>query len=146
MSVVSQNIRRIAPCLPWVFFVCMMAWTSVSLANEPVVARAQFTTVVENREPVDHVVILNTEHEKIYFFTELRYLNGQVVTHRWEYNGQVEAEVEFEVGSDRWRVYSSKTLTLDKLGEWTATVVDGQGWPLKSVIFEYSEAPTRLME
>ena len=112
----------------------------------PLVARAQFTTAVEEREPVDNVVILSAENEKVYFFSDLRNLGGQLVKHRWEYNGKVEAEVEFEVGGDRWRVFSSKMLDPAKLGEWTVVVVDSKGWPLRAVLFEYADGPTKLHE
>lgn len=108
------------------------------------VARAQFTTAIEEREPVDNVVLLSSEVDQIYFFSDLRQLKGQTVTHRWEYNGKVEAEVRFQVTSDRWRAYSSKNLDPDKLGPWTVVVVDERGWPLKAALFEYVEGSTKL--
>ena len=49
---------------------------------------------------------------------------GQRVTHRWEYNGQVMADISFNVGGDRWRTHSSKNLQPIWLGEWTVSVLD----------------------
>ncbi|MGE0080112.1 MAG: DUF2914 domain-containing protein [Thiohalomonadaceae bacterium] len=91
------------------------------------VARAQFTSNVSEREPVDNLTALPADASRIYFFTELRDMEGQTVTHRWERDGQVMAEVPFNVGGARWRVWSSKNLDSGATGEWTVTVVDGAG-------------------
>jgi len=104
------------------------------------VERAQFTSAVENREPVDLVTVLGNDHREIRFFTDLRQLAGRTVTHRWEYQGKVMAEIPFQVGGPRWRVYSSKTLLPDQLGKWTVVVVDQSGWPLQTEVFEYRDA------
>ena len=101
------------------------------------VARAQFTTDIENREPVDRVVTLDNSSSSIYFFSELRGLEGRTVTHRWEYGGRVISEIPFEVGGSRWRVYSKKSLGSEMLGKWTVIIVDQSGWPLHASIFEY---------
>jgi len=91
------------------------------------VARAAFATAIEDREPVDKVEKLPADHQKIYFFTELRDMAGQTVTHRWEHDGQVQAEVKFNVKGPRWRVWSSKNLPTDATGEWKVSVVNGNG-------------------
>ena len=77
---------------------------------------------------------------RIYYFTEIRDMAGQTVTHRWEHDGQVMAEVPFEVGGDRWRVYSSKNLEPSWTGEWKASVVDGSGATLSANTFTYNKA------
>lgn len=104
------------------------------------VERAQFTSGVENREPVDLVTVLENDQDQILFFSDIRQMSGRTVTHRWEYQGQVMAEVDFEVGGPRWRVHSSKTLLPDQLGKWSVVVVDQSGWPLHAEIFEYRQA------
>ncbi len=91
------------------------------------VARAAFATAIENREPVDKVEKLPADRQKIYFFTELRDMAGQTVTHRWEHDGQVQAEVKFNVKGPRWRVWSSKNLPANATGEWKVSVVNGNG-------------------
>lgn len=101
------------------------------------VARAAFTTAVRAREPVDDVLVLEDDIDRIYFFTELRGLTGQRVTHQWEHDGQIVAEIPFNVRGPRWRVYSSKRLTPDMAGRWTVVVVDESGWPLYADILEY---------
>lgn len=104
------------------------------------VARAVFTTGISDREPVDDLVTIPNSLQQVYFFSELRDLDGQIVTHRWEYNGQVMAEVTFKVGGPRWRIYSSKNLLPEWVGKWTVMVVDQSGSPIKASIFEYTQA------
>ena len=93
---------------------------------DPDVARHQFTTSIENREPVDALTdVMNVN--PIYYFTELTGYQDSAVTHRWVFNGEVMAEVTFNVGGPRWRVYSSKQLLPEWDGEWKVEVVDQAG-------------------
>ena len=101
------------------------------------VARAQFTSAIENREPVDRVVVLSPPADEVYFFTDLRQLQDRTVTHRWEYQGQLISKKSFNVGGARWRVYSKVRLQPDQQGEWSVTVVDESGWPLYTELFRY---------
>jgi len=95
--------------------------------REPRVELVQFTTSVENREPVDAVTFLRNDVREILFYTDLRDLSGATVIHRWEYEGEVVAEVPFAVGGNRWRVWSSKSLDPDSIGDWTVSVVAPDG-------------------
>ena len=104
------------------------------------VARGVFTTAVVDREPQDELESLPNDHAQVYFFTELKDLAGQQVTHRWEWNGQVMAEVTFDVGGDRWRTHSSKNLQPIWLGEWTVTVVDANERELATQRLDYTAA------
>lgn len=115
-------------------------WTSAAHAGGAEVARAQFTTAVEDREPVDDVRQLGTEQDSVSFFTELRNLEGRTVTHRWVFDRATVATVEFEVGGPRWRVWSTKDLVPDRTGTWTVLVVDDAGRLHGSWSFEYGEA------
>ena len=100
------------------------------------VARAQFTTAIQDREPTDDVVTLSNNTDKVYFFTDLINFKGTTVTHRWEFQGEVMAEVNFNVGGDRWRIYSSKNLKPDWIGIWSVTVLNEEGKQLKVSSFE----------
>ena len=103
------------------------------------VARAIFTSAIVDREPVDDLSTVSGGTQRVFFFTDLRELAGQIVTHRWEYNGNVMAEVTFKVGDGaRWRVYSSKNLLPDWTGQWTVVVSNESGWPIKASMFEYT--------
>lgn len=93
----------------------------------PAVARAQFTSAVVEREPVDALESTSAADGRVRFFTELSGLAGREVVHRWEYGGRVMAEVTIEVGADRWRAWSSKRLLPAWTGVWQVSVVaDGQ--------------------
>jgi Protein of unknown function (DUF2914) len=103
------------------------------------VARAIFTTAVVDREPVDQLSNLSHNVERVFFFSELRGLDGEIVTHRWQYDGQTMAEVTFKVGNGaRWRVYSSKNLLPEWTGTWTVVVSNEKGQALQTSSFEYT--------
>lgn len=122
-----------------VALVATATWSVVALADDGPLARAQFTMGIDGHEPVDAVQRVTTAHDRVYFFTELRGLEGQTVTHRWMHDGQVEATVDFEVGGPRWRVWSSKDLLPDWTGAWTVVVVDDTGERLGLQTFVYAE-------
>ena len=93
---------------------------------EPEVARHQFTSAIENREPVDALTdAMNVN--PMFYFTELKGFEDSTVLHRWTFNGNVMAEVTFNVGGPRWRVYSSKRFQPEWDGEWLVEVVDQAG-------------------
>ncbi len=104
------------------------------------VDRATFTTAVVDREPQDTVETLTNDTSRIYYFTEIHDMEGATVTHQWSFNGQVVAEVPFEIGGPRWRLYSSKNMDPMWLGEWTASVTDASGNVLASHSFAYTAA------
>jgi hypothetical protein len=104
------------------------------------VSRSAFTSQIADREPVDQITALDNDATRIIFFSELMGLEGQTVVHRWEHNGEVLAEVPFEVRGPRWRVYSRKSLDPTWLGEWAVRVIDGAGNELSFDSFTYSEA------
>lgn len=116
--------------------VSLLANAQEPAANEPV-ARAVFTTAIQDREPVNAITSLPTDQDRVYFFTDLRGMGGQKVTHRWLYQGKTMGEVSFPVGGPRWRVWSSKTLLPQWAGEWRVEVLDGAGNKLDEAAFTY---------
>ncbi len=93
---------------------------------ETQVARHQFTSAIDQREPIDMLTdAMNVN--PLYYFTELLDFEGTMVTHRWSFNGNVMAEVQFNVGGPRWRVYSSKRFQPEWDGVWTVDVVNEAG-------------------
>ncbi len=108
---------------------------------EAYVARAVFSTGIADRESVDQVVSLGPDQDTVFFFTDLRNLQGRTVTHRWEFEGQYMGEIAFKVGGPRWRVYSKKTLNHEVIGKWTVLVLDESGWPLHASIFMQGTEP-----
>jgi hypothetical protein len=104
------------------------------------VVRAVFTTAVTDREPADQITSLTNDVQQVYFYTELKDLEGQTVTHKWEHAGEVKAAVSFDVKAPRWRVWSSKTLDPSWTGEWTVSVIDGSGATLAQAKLNYEKA------
>ena len=130
-----KQLTRIALGLALVFLVPLSA-----MSAEAEVSRAQFTTAVLDREPTDDLSSLATDVSRVFFFTELRNLDGKTVTHRWSLNGTVMAEVSFKVRASRWRVYSSKNLQSEWRGDWVVDIVDEAGMVLGSKTVGYAAA------
>jgi len=104
------------------------------------VARSAFTQTIIDREPQDQIISLSNDQDAVYYFTEIRGMSGQEVTHRWLYSDRIMAEISFRIGSDRWRVWSKKHLVSGWTGLWTVEVVDENGTTIHSDIFTYTEA------
>ena len=117
-----------------------------AMSAEPTVSRAQFTTAVLDREPTDELSVIGSDADTVFFFTELRNMDGMNVTHRWSLNGTVMAEVAFKVGSARWRVYSSKNLMPEWRGDWVVDVVAENGTVIESKTMAYSAENGAVIE
>jgi hypothetical protein len=95
-----------------------------------VVSRAVLTTGIEQREPVD-VLKDNLKRiqfsEKLYFFTEIKNLQGKIIHHLWFHQDQLMAEIPLTVGAVRYRTYSSKNIMPSQTGQWRVEVVTQQG-------------------
>ncbi|VAX05395.1 hypothetical protein MNBD_GAMMA25-1214 [hydrothermal vent metagenome] len=109
-------------------------------ASKGSIARSQFTTAIEDREPVDKVAVITNDITTVYYFADVRHMEGGVVTHNWIYNGQLISKKSFTVKGPRWRVYSQKELDPSMTGKWTVIVRDGQGWPLTAAVFYYVDS------
>ncbi len=93
------------------------------------VERGVLTTAIENREPVDdlgEIVIDDDAHvQQVFFFTQVKQLDGKQIIHRWFYRDREMAAVTLNIGSNNWRTYSSKRLRPQWLGEWRVEVWQG---------------------
>jgi hypothetical protein len=109
--------------------------------SSPYVARAQFTTGIRGLEPIDRVESVFPMPGKLlrtlYYFTEITNMGGDTVTHRWQHEGTVMAEVTLAIGSDRWRTWSSKDLVPSMEGRWRVAVIDMKGNIIKTDSFLY---------
>ncbi|WP_245795435.1 DUF2914 domain-containing protein [Thioalkalivibrio denitrificans] len=117
----------------------MMAALGMQGVTAGEVARAQFTTGVTDREPVDAVTGVDADTRSVFFFTELRDLQGRHVVHRWEYDGEPMAVVGFDVGGPRWRVWSSKQMQPDWQGLWRVQVVTDDGEVLADEVLAFGD-------
>jgi len=82
-------------------------------------SQAQFTTRVNKRVPVNDIDDLSTEFKKVYFFTDIRDCNGCYVEHQWWHKGKKVSTVDGRPKYDRYRWWTSKSLSNDVLGDWT---------------------------
>lgn len=103
------------------------------------VSRSSFTTNIQDREPIDQLYALTDNLKEVFYFTELKDLQGQTITHQWSNAGKASHSITFDVGANRWRVYSSKTLNKPE-GTWTVTVSDANGLILKEESISYGNA------
>ena len=104
------------------------------------VVRSAFTTEVKDREPASDLKTITNNEGTIIYYTELRDMSGQTATHRWEYNGEVKAEVTFNVRGPRWRVWSSKNFVPGWTGDWKVSVLNGAGEVISEDMFNYAVA------
>ena len=129
--------RKLIGCLIFAFgfMACSILQAEPGIKHGGKVARAIFTSDILQREPVDSVVFLGDSSTEVYFFTEVLYMTGHKVFHRWEKDGELISSVSFDVGGPRWRVYSKKLLDEETYGRWTVVVTDEDGWPLVVKMF-----------
>ena len=102
------------------------------------VVRAELASDVVDREPkglLRSPVDVGARGRTVFYFNELRNLNGQTVAHRWEYNGRVMATIPIRIEGNRWRVYSSKRIGQNQLGDWRVSAVDKSGAVLAQAQF-----------
>lgn len=114
----------------------LLAFTSAQAE----VARSIVTTGIVEREPMNELDTVPADAQRAIYFTEIRDMAGKSVTHVWKHNGEVMAEVKFEVGGPRWRVWSSKNLMPEWAGEWSVAAVDESGNTLAEKSFTYQAA------
>lgn len=93
--------------------------------------RVAFTTRIANKEPTNNLAEVDRSQQQLVFFSELRNLSGERITHRWVYNGQVVYEKSFNVGAARWRVWTQKTITPYQ-GTVTVELVNSAGTVIQS--------------
>jgi len=105
------------------------------------VRRAFFTSGIENREPTGKSDFFYTTTNTVFFFTELRGMQGETVRYRWSHDDKMVAEIKFAVTAPRWRSASSKDLLPDWLGQWNVELLNSQGEVLVNKSFVYKEAP-----
>jgi hypothetical protein len=112
------------------------------------VPRAQFTTGIVEREPINRVEAVFSINGEVYstdgrplralyYFTEVEGMRGETVTHRWEHEGEVVAQTSFDVEGDPWPVYSRQDLAPALAGDWQVVVIDASGKVITTDQFSY---------
>lgn len=95
------------------------------------IQRAVLTSAIEDREPADDLgnsfEHSGDDYDQVFFFTHVVDHADSTIVHEWHRNGELEAEVELDVGSNSWRTYSSKQIHHLATGQWTVRAVDENG-------------------
>ena len=103
------------------------------------ISEAEFAKKIIDRVPINIVREFDNSLGKIYFFTNIRNLQGTSVKHRWIYNNKVMADVIFDIKGPRWRVWSSKNLWHTWTGKWIVEVLTSENEVLYKKEFNYIE-------
>lgn len=106
------------------------------------ISQAVFAKGIVDRQPIEIITEADDSLGKIYFFSNIRNLAGDRITHRWLYKDKIKAEISFDIEGERWRVWSSKNIWHTWTGEWMVEVVDQLDNVLlvKTINFEKSTA------
>lgn len=119
----------------------LAAFTFATAQADDNVFRAQFTTQVKNKEPVDNLSRLENAFTSVAFFTDIRDCVKCNVEHVWYLNGEYVYTLKGTAKYPRYRWWSRKTLHHLKLGTWTVKVkINGKERVSRNL--EYFE-PTR---
>jgi len=104
----------------------MLVVISTSAIADNRVKRAQFTTAVSAREPVDNIRKISTSYKTLTFFTEIVNCEGCDISHQWWFKGEMRHEQEGEAKYNRYRWWSKKRVSANNPGTWTVKVlIDG---------------------
>lgn len=103
------------------------------------VVRAQLTSAIRQREPVDdirRISLAGQPSRAIFLFLHLRDLTGETIRVDWFFQDKPVAQVLLPVGNNDWRTHASKMLNARRLGNWRVTVKDASGGLLAEFSFE----------
>jgi len=100
----------------------LVAFTFGTAQAADKVFRAQFTTQISNREPVDNLKRLDSGFTSVYFFTEIINCVDCKLKHVWYLDGKKIYTYKSKVTYPRFRTWSKKTLTTNMLGNWKVKV------------------------
>ena len=94
--------------------------------------RALLVTDVHEREPVgeniDSIQVDNRSVTRLFYFTEVKGMEGQSITYRWLYGDKPVFSKTIPVtGNYSWRSYTSKLIPYSMLGNWRVEVLDSHG-------------------
>jgi Protein of unknown function (DUF2914) len=96
--------------------------------NKKYVARAQLTSDITKNEPVDKLKIpLKIDKKEtlwIYYFVELKGMDGKAVFHEWWLNGNLVSRKKVNISDDPWRTSSKQIITYTTNNDWIVRVVD----------------------
>src|SRR5262249_52063891 len=75
------------------------------------VTRAVISTSIMNNEPTDSLSQVPSTTSKVFFFTQIKGMEGKTVTHRWMKDGSKVADVKISIESKNFRCHSSRVVS-----------------------------------
>ncbi|MBO6850086.1 MAG: DUF2914 domain-containing protein [Marinobacter sp.] len=103
---------------------------SIKLLSDHVI-RAQLSTGLEEKEPIDEIPnVLTMDSDglvRIYLFTEIQGMEGQLHFHDWYLEDERVARVEISPSVDPMRASSAKYIDQHMVGDWRVEVVTEEG-------------------
>jgi len=107
-------------------FLMLVVLSNAVIGADNRVKRAQFTTAVSAREPVDNIRKISTSYKTLTFFTEIINCEDCDISHQWWFQGEMRHEQEGEAKYNRYRWWSKKRVSANNPGTWTVKVlIDG---------------------
>ena len=104
------------------------------------ISRAFLAKGLKEKEPEgiieSPVVVNNKSMTKIYYFTEILNMEGEVLYHYWMWDGKIEFEKELKIWGNRWRASTLKMIPFSKTGQWQARIVNEEGDILNEIQFD----------
>jgi hypothetical protein len=88
--------------------------------------RLHFSEGINNREPVD-IIKESTSSRRITFFSQLNGIKGSEIEHVWLFNEREAYRKKFRVGSQSWRVWTTKKIWDLKIGDSITVVILNKG-------------------
>lgn len=96
--------------------------------NSKVVIRARLTSDIKKNEPIDTLKlplkIDKNETLWIYYFAELKGMEGKAIYHEWWLNGNLVSRKKVNITDDPWRTASKQLITYTTNNDWIVKVVD----------------------
>lgn len=114
---------------------------TASERGHPNVVRAQLTSGIQQREPIDsidQISLAQKASRPIFFFLHLQEFKNEKIIVEWFYQDKRIAKVTLQTGGDDWRTYSSKMLNKARLGLWRVVAIDQSGNLLAERSFKVS--------
>ena len=106
-----------------ILLLAFIIFTGTAVAGDSRLKRAQFTTAVQSREPVDNINKIETSYRTLTFFTEIVDCVGCRISHQWWFRGEMKFEKKGKAKYARYRWWTKKRVSSNNPGTWTAKVL-----------------------
>jgi len=107
--------------------------------------RVQLAKGISDKEPygeiISPVIVDDDKATGVFYFTELRGMQGETVYHEWLRNGKVVYSKPIRILGKRWRAATRKLMNRSFTGNWTVRLKAGNGDVLNEIKFVVKKKP-----